>query len=104
MEKNGEDPDRRNNGGGMSQRVEIRGKHWIAAELKRLEQEARFLEKELEELDKAEKVSLLLQELLYKIEHQPDPLLPITNGPSSPSWDRWFEGPQQSRRCKCWII
>nr|CAD1819826.1 unnamed protein product [Ananas comosus var. bracteatus] len=80
------------------------GKHQISAELKRLEQEARFLEKELEEVEKTEKVSAALQEFLFKVESKPDPLLPVTNGPVHPSWDRWFEGPQDMRRCKCWIM
>ncbi|XP_077243037.1 guanine nucleotide-binding protein subunit gamma 1-like [Tasmannia lanceolata] len=84
--------------------ADTRGKHRILAELKRLEQETRFLEEELEELEKTEKVSAACQELLLKVEYRPDPLLPVTNGPANPSWDRWFEGPQESRNCRCWIL
>ncbi|KAG6516958.1 hypothetical protein ZIOFF_020334 [Zingiber officinale] len=76
---------------------DTRGKHWILAEVKRLEQEARFLEtlssdfeqKELEELDKMDKVSASL---------------PETAGHINSSWDRWFEGPQDVKRCRCWIL
>ncbi|XP_008786059.2 guanine nucleotide-binding protein subunit gamma 1-like [Phoenix dactylifera] len=81
-----------------------RGKHRILAELKRLDQEARFLEEELEELEKTERVSAALQELLLIVESTPDPLLPVTNAPANPSWDRWFEGPQDLHGCKCWIL
>ncbi|KAF3781931.1 Guanine nucleotide-binding protein subunit gamma 2 [Nymphaea thermarum] len=42
--------------------ADARGKHRIQAELKRLEQEARFLEKEMEELDKTDRVSIACQE------------------------------------------
>lgn len=84
--------------------ADTRGKHRILAELKRLEQEARFLEEELEELEKTERVSASLQELLQKVESRPDPLLPITIGPVNPYWDRWFEGPQDMHGCKCWIL
>ncbi|XP_020573076.1 guanine nucleotide-binding protein subunit gamma 1-like isoform X3 [Phalaenopsis equestris] len=69
--------------------ADTRGKHRILAELKHLEQEARFLEDELEKLGKTEKVSAAVQE---------------THGPVNPSWDRWFEGPQDSRRCRCPIL
>ncbi|KAJ8632807.1 hypothetical protein MRB53_026143 [Persea americana] len=81
-----------------------RGKHRFLAELKRLEQETRYLEEELEELEKIEKASIVCQELLPKVETRPDPLIPVTNGPANPSWDRWFEGPQDSHGCKCWIL
>lgn len=84
--------------------ADTRGRHRILAEFKRLEQEARFLEGELEELEKTERVSAALQELLQKVEKRPDPLLPITNGPTNPYWDRWFEGPQDMQGCKCWIL
>ncbi|GAB4843301.1 Guanine nucleotide-binding protein subunit gamma 2 [Ancistrocladus abbreviatus] len=81
-----------------------RGKHRILAELKRLEQETRFLEEELEKLEKMEKVSAACKELQSIVEVRPDPLLPETNGPVNPSWDRWFEGPQDSKGCRCWIL
>ncbi|XP_010279294.1 PREDICTED: guanine nucleotide-binding protein subunit gamma 1-like [Nelumbo nucifera] len=84
--------------------ADTRGKHRILAELKRLEQETRFLEEELEELEKTDKVSAACEELLTNIETRPDPLLPVTNGPTNPSWDRWFEGPQDSKGCRCWIL
>ncbi|KAI9182739.1 hypothetical protein LWI28_028384 [Acer negundo] len=80
------------------------GKHRILAELKRVEQESRFLEEELEELDKSESVSTICEELLRLIEVRPDPLLPITNGPVNPVWDRWFEGPQDAQGCRCLIL
>ncbi|WOL15266.1 guanine nucleotide-binding protein subunit gamma 1-like [Canna indica] len=83
---------------------DTRGRHRISAELKRLEQEARFLEEELEELEKTEKVSTALQELLLQVENRRDPLLPETTGPANPSWDCWFEGPQNMQGCRCWIL
>ncbi|XP_055813586.1 guanine nucleotide-binding protein subunit gamma 2 isoform X2 [Solanum dulcamara] len=42
--------------------ADTRGKHRISAELKRLEQETRFLEEELELLDKMEKASAACKE------------------------------------------
>ncbi|KAL0388518.1 UNVERIFIED_CONTAM: Guanine nucleotide-binding protein subunit gamma 2 [Sesamum radiatum] len=99
--------------------TDTRGKHRISAELKRLEQETRFLEEELEQLEKLERASAsckellinietrpdpLLPVLLINIETRPDPLLPVTNGPVNPTWDRWFEGPQESSGCRCWIL
>ncbi|XP_052145942.1 guanine nucleotide-binding protein subunit gamma 1 [Oryza glaberrima] len=90
--------------GGGGDAGDTRGRHRIQAELKKLEQEARFLEEELEELDKTDKVSAALQELMVTAESKADPLLPVTNGPACQSWDRWFEGPQDLRRCKCWFL
>ncbi|XP_016453073.1 guanine nucleotide-binding protein subunit gamma 2-like isoform X2 [Nicotiana tabacum] len=69
--------------------TDTRGKHRISAELKRLEQETRFLEEELELLDKMEKASTACKE---------------THGPTNPYWDRWFEGPQDTSGCRCWIL
>ncbi|XP_042517178.1 guanine nucleotide-binding protein subunit gamma 2-like [Macadamia integrifolia] len=83
---------------------DTRGKHRILAELKRLEQETRFLEQELEELEKTEKVSAACEVLLLNVGSRPDPLLPETTGPTNPTWDRWFEGPQESQGCGCWIL
>ncbi|EER91202.1 hypothetical protein BDA96_01G169500 [Sorghum bicolor] len=91
-------------GGGGGDSADLRGRHRIQAELKKLEQEARFLEEELEELEKADKVSSALQELLTAMERKADPLLPVSTGPVNQSWDRWFEGPQDLRRCKCWFL
>ncbi|KAJ7954814.1 guanine nucleotide-binding protein subunit gamma 2-like [Quillaja saponaria] len=83
---------------------DTRGKHRLQAELKRLEQEARFLEEELEQLERMEKASAACKEMLSNVETSPDPLLPVTNGPLNPLWDRWFEGPQDSKGCRCWIL
>ncbi|PAN46045.1 hypothetical protein GQ55_9G154400 [Panicum hallii var. hallii] len=91
-------------GAGGGDAADIRGRHRIQAELKKLEQEARFLEEELEELEKTDKVSSALQEFLTAMESKADPLLPVTMGPVNQSWDRWFEGPQDLRRCKCWFF
>ncbi|CAD6205902.1 unnamed protein product [Miscanthus lutarioriparius] len=90
--------------GGGGDSADLRGRHRIQAELKKLEQEARFLEEELEELEKADKVSSALQEFLTAMERKADPLLPVSTGPMNQSWDRWFEGPQDLRRCKCWFL
>ncbi|XP_066386634.1 guanine nucleotide-binding protein subunit gamma 1 isoform X2 [Miscanthus floridulus] len=90
--------------GGGGDSADLRGRHRIQAELKKLEQEARFLEEELEELEKADKVSSALQEFLTAMERKADPLLPVSTGPVNQSWDRWFEGPQDLRRCKCWFL
>ncbi|KAJ7979964.1 guanine nucleotide-binding protein subunit gamma 2-like [Quillaja saponaria] len=83
---------------------DTRGKHRIQAELKRLEQEARFLEEELEQLERMEKASASCKEMLSTVETRPDPLLPVTNGPLNPLCDRWFEGLQDSKGCRCWIL
>lgn len=84
--------------------ADTRGKHRIVAELKRLEQETKSLEEELELLEKTERVSAACQQLLLNVESKPDPLLPITIGPTNQSWDRWFEGAQESQGCRCWIL
>ncbi|CAL5392714.1 unnamed protein product [Camellia sinensis] len=84
--------------------TDTRGKHRISAELKRLEQEIRSLEEELEQLEKIEKASAACKEMLIIVDTKPDPLLPVTTGPTNPSWDRWFEGPQDSEGCRCWIL
>ncbi|GMI66494.1 Arabidopsis G-protein gamma-subunit 1, G-protein gamma-subunit 1 [Hibiscus trionum] len=84
--------------------ADTRGKHRILAELKRVEQESRFLEDEMEELERTDNVSTSSEELLVSLETKPDPLLPVTNGPINPSWDRWFEGPQDSKGCRCHIL
>ncbi|XP_021910996.1 guanine nucleotide-binding protein subunit gamma 1-like, partial [Carica papaya] len=59
---------------------------------------------ELAEIDQTDNVSTLCEELLQNIETRPDPLLPLTNGPVNTSWDRWFEGPQESKGCRCRIL
>ncbi|KAG6393358.1 hypothetical protein SASPL_147597 [Salvia splendens] len=84
--------------------ADTRGKHRISAELKSLEQEIRFLEEELEQLEKMENASAACKEMLINIETRPDPLLPETIGPINPTWDRWFEGPEESSGCRCWIL
>ncbi|KAL4590488.1 hypothetical protein LXL04_003418 [Taraxacum kok-saghyz] len=84
--------------------TDTRGKHRISAALKRLEQEARSLEEELEQLENMEAVSGVCNAILNDVERRPDPLLPTTNGPTNPEWDRWFEGPTDKSDCKCWIL
>ncbi|CAK9318684.1 unnamed protein product [Citrullus colocynthis] len=88
--------------------IDAVGKHRLLAEVKRLEQEARFLEEELEQLEKLDKASASCKELLGSVEMRSDPLLPETLGPVNPAWDRWFEGPKDSNRCqcrcRCWIL
>ncbi|TYI55425.1 hypothetical protein E1A91_D11G140900v1 [Gossypium mustelinum] len=84
--------------------ADTRGKHRILAELKRVEQESKFLEEEMEELERTDNVSTLSEELLLIMETIADPLLPLTNGPINPSWDRWFEGPQDAKGCRCQIL
>uniref|UniRef100_A0A2P2JRQ2 G protein gamma domain-containing protein n=1 Tax=Rhizophora mucronata TaxID=61149 RepID=A0A2P2JRQ2_RHIMU len=92
-------------GGGSATPVAgTRGKHRIHAELKRVEQEIKFLEEELAELEKTENLSTLCAELLHDVGAIPDPLLSVTNGPANPLWDRWFEGPQDTRGCQCWVL
>ncbi|KAK8684706.1 hypothetical protein V6N13_040722 [Hibiscus sabdariffa] len=56
---------------------DTRGKHRILAELKRLEQESRFLEEELEQIERMEKASGACKEMLSNMETTPDPLLPM---------------------------
>ncbi|KAJ9172020.1 hypothetical protein P3X46_015310 [Hevea brasiliensis] len=84
--------------------ADTRGKHRILAELKRVEQEIKFLEGELGELEKTDNVSTACEELMRNVHAIPDPLLSETNGPVNPLWDRWFEGPQESQGCRCWLL
>ncbi|VVB06725.1 unnamed protein product [Arabis nemorensis] len=83
---------------------DARGKHRILAELGRVEQEVRFLEKELEELERTDSVSTVCEALICVIEKEPDPLLPLTSGPLNLGWDRWFEGPNGGEGCRCFIL
>ncbi|KAL9262705.1 Guanine nucleotide-binding protein subunit gamma 2-like protein [Drosera capensis] len=83
--------------------IDARGKHRIYAELKRLEQDASLMQAEMEQLGKMEPASAVCKELLAHVQTRPDPLLLVTNGPLHPSWDRWFEGPEDSRSCRCSI-
>ncbi|KAJ0603250.1 putative G-protein gamma [Helianthus annuus] len=80
--------------------ADTRGKHRVLAELKRLEQETHHLEEELDQLEKMEAVSAVCKEILSNVETRPDPLLPTTHGPTNPSWDQWFEGPQDEGRAR----
>uniref|UniRef100_A0A0C9RGM4 TSA: Wollemia nobilis Ref_Wollemi_Transcript_26263_1144 transcribed RNA sequence n=1 Tax=Wollemia nobilis TaxID=56998 RepID=A0A0C9RGM4_9CONI len=84
--------------------TDVRGKHRKLAELNRLNQEIRYLEEELDELDKTEKAASPCKEMINTVESTPDPLLPVTRGPANPIWDRWFEGPIESDACRCWIF
>lgn len=81
-----------------------RGKHRILAELKRLDQDSKYLQEELEELDKSENVSTICMDLLQNMDSRPDPLLPEVHGPVNLVWDRWFEGPQDQQACRCVIL
>ncbi|KAL1351561.1 hypothetical protein HN51_015464 [Arachis hypogaea] len=80
------------------------GKHRILAELKRLDQDIKFLQEELEELEKADNVSIICIGLLQNVESRPDPLLPEIHGAVNVLWDRWFEGPQEPHECTCLIL
>ncbi|XP_078442479.1 guanine nucleotide-binding protein subunit gamma 1-like isoform X1 [Wolffia australiana] len=91
-------------GDGRDLAPEVKGKHRIVAELKRFEQETKFLEEELEKLEKTDRVSSACQLIIQTVESKPDPLLPVTIGPVNPSWERWFEGPQDSPSCRCRIL
>ncbi|XP_038717786.1 guanine nucleotide-binding protein subunit gamma 1-like [Tripterygium wilfordii] len=84
--------------------ADTRGKHRILAELNRVEQEIKFLEDGLGELQGIDNVSTMCEELLRRIETIPDPLVPLTNGPVNQEWDRWFEGPQDLQGCRCLIL
>ncbi|XP_008449364.1 guanine nucleotide-binding protein subunit gamma 2 isoform X2 [Cucumis melo] len=74
---------------GVGTVVDSRGKHRILAELKRLEQELRYLQEELDEVEKMGNISSICKEL---------------NGVVNPSWNRWFEGSPSSPECSCWIL
>ncbi|KAL1312156.1 guanine nucleotide-binding protein subunit gamma 2 isoform X2 [Arachis hypogaea] len=65
------------------------GKHRILAELKRLDQDIKFLQEELEELEKADNVSIICIGI---------------HGAVNVLWDRWFEGPQEPHECTCLIL
>ncbi|KAL1367422.1 hypothetical protein HN51_021494 [Arachis hypogaea] len=84
--------------------IQKQGKHRILADLKRLEQDSKFLQEELEELEKTENVSNICMDLLKSMDTKPDPLLPEINGPVNLLWDRWFEGPQDPQSCQCRIV
>ncbi|KAK4754694.1 hypothetical protein SAY87_002798 [Trapa incisa] len=84
--------------------TDTRGKHRVQAELKRLEQEARSLEEELDQLEKMDAASISCKEMLNIVETKSDPLLSLTVGPLNPQWDRWFEGPQEVQGCSCLIM
>ncbi|CAJ2627789.1 guanine nucleotide-binding protein subunit gamma 2-like [Trifolium pratense] len=90
--------------GGGGGGTDKRGKHRILAELKRLQQDTKFLQEELEELEKTENVSAICKELLQNMDTRPDPLIPEVHGPVNLLWDRWFEGPQDPQACRCWIL
>nr|AFK38339.1 unknown [Medicago truncatula] len=81
-----------------------RGKHRILAELKRLQQDTKFLQEELDELEKTENVPAICKELLQNMDSRPDPLIPEVHGPVNLLWDRWFEGPQDPQACRCRIL
>ncbi|RYR74207.1 hypothetical protein Ahy_A02g008837 isoform B [Arachis hypogaea] len=68
--------------------IQKQGKHRILADLKRLEQDSKFLQ----------------CSLLKSMDTKPDPLLPEINGPVNLLWDRWFEGPQDPQSCQCRIV
>ncbi|KAJ6399354.1 hypothetical protein OIU77_019992 [Salix suchowensis] len=91
-------------GASASAGADTRGKHRILAELKRVEQEMKFLEEELEELENTDNVSVVCEELLRGVENLPDPLISLTYGPANPLWDRWFERPKKSQGCMCRIL
>ncbi|RZC92703.1 hypothetical protein C5167_011785 [Papaver somniferum] len=65
MERRGMEMDSENHQVGSVLTGDTRGKHRILAELKRLEQETRSLEEELEELEKTEKVSAACRECVF---------------------------------------
>ncbi|XP_022145886.1 guanine nucleotide-binding protein subunit gamma 2 isoform X2 [Momordica charantia] len=89
---------------GVGAAVDSRGKHRVLAELKRLEQEQRFLQEELEEVEKMGNISTICKELLPCIEAKSDPLLPVLHGVVNPLWDRWFEGAPSSPDCRTEIV
>ncbi|XP_024964073.1 guanine nucleotide-binding protein subunit gamma 2-like [Cynara cardunculus var. scolymus] len=87
-----------------SMAADTRGKHRISAALKRLEQETHSIQEEVEQLEKMGAASGVCKEILNDVETRPDPLLPTTNGPTTPLWDRWFERPQNKSDCRCRIL
>ncbi|MED6182092.1 hypothetical protein PIB30_025326 [Stylosanthes scabra] len=80
------------------------GKHRIVAELKRLDQDMKFLQEELEELEKADNVSTICIDFVQNVESRADPLVPEIHGAVNVLWDRWFEGPQDPHECACFIL
>ncbi|XP_024636964.1 guanine nucleotide-binding protein subunit gamma 1 isoform X2 [Medicago truncatula] len=79
---------------------DTRGKHRIHAELKRLEQETRKSWKSLrgwtKHLHRVKRCLAMSRKGLTHYFHF---------GPLNPIWDRWFEGPQDSKGCcRCWIL
>ncbi|OAY58295.1 guanine nucleotide-binding protein subunit gamma 2 [Manihot esculenta] len=77
------------------------GKHRMAAAISNLQNQINFLQEELDQLDELGEASIVCKELISSVESIPDPLLPLSKGPTNISWDRWFRGAQNSR--KRWI-
>ncbi|XP_068643894.1 guanine nucleotide-binding protein subunit gamma 2-like [Aristolochia californica] len=78
------------------------GKHRMAAAIARLQQEIQSIEEELNQLETMPASSVVCEETVASVENRPDALLPLTQGPANPAWDRWFQGAQSSRNHKWW--
>ncbi|KAJ7562593.1 hypothetical protein O6H91_03G076100 [Diphasiastrum complanatum] len=78
------------------------GKHRLRAEGQRLKQEIHMLQ-EFKAADKTPPASRACRELVEFMETCADPLLPVTTGPISAEWDRWFRQPVEPSQC-CWCL
>ncbi|KAF2291377.1 hypothetical protein GH714_023402 [Hevea brasiliensis] len=77
------------------------GKHRLAAAISNLQNQINYLQEELDQLEEIGEASIVCKELISSVESIPDPLLPLSKGPTNINWDRWFKGAQNSR--KRWI-
>ncbi|ERN12627.1 hypothetical protein AMTRI_Chr01g136180 [Amborella trichopoda] len=82
---------------------DFHGRRWKEAVISRLNQEIKFMEEELKELDGLAPASTTCKEVIQKVETAPDPLLPIAGAAVNPAWDRWFEGSHGSRTNRWWL-
>ncbi|CAI9102609.1 OLC1v1000906C1 [Oldenlandia corymbosa var. corymbosa] len=79
------------------------GKHRMAAAIAYLDQQIQIIQEEIDQLETLGESSIVCKELLAGIDSIPDALLPVTKGPVSTDWERWFQGGHGSRNRKRWI-
>ncbi|KAI5067974.1 hypothetical protein GOP47_0016319 [Adiantum capillus-veneris] len=71
------------------------GRHRKLAEVRRLHEEIRSLEEELEVVEGYPHASKACKELVQFTQTCPDPLLSLKQGAQNSGWNRWFQQPDQ---------
>ncbi|XP_038712907.1 guanine nucleotide-binding protein subunit gamma 2-like [Tripterygium wilfordii] len=79
------------------------GKHRMAAAISYLNSQINIIQGEVDQLETMAESSLVCKELAQTVESVPDPLLPVTKGPTDVTWDKWFKGASGGRNHKRWI-